>query len=245
MKTSDIYLLARAALLSVLTFAALGLMPANAVTITWNFQEFGSNLSLGTTKTFDVGGSTGYQITASSFANATTWGTTDPSGHKTKLYSKNLGGGETGLGLSDDPSGNHEIWGKTFIQIDVSAALAKGLTNFNFSMGSTTQDEAWDVFGSNQTGIGASLTELYTAGHDQGTSHNLSGYKYYDFFYDSSLGHLYGQNNNVLLATFSGNDVHLTTSVPEPSTWAMMILGFCGLGFLARRRRSHAVHGNA
>jgi hypothetical protein len=26
--------------------------------------------------------------------------------------------------------------------------------------------------------------------------------------------------------------------VPEPATWAMMILGFCGLGFLAYRRRS-------
>jgi hypothetical protein len=31
----------------------------------------------------------------------------------------------------------------------------------------------------------------------------------------------------------------LTTSVPEPSTWAMMLLGFAGLGFVAYRRRSH------
>jgi hypothetical protein len=27
------------------------------------------------------------------------------------------------------------------------------------------------------------------------------------------------------------------TSVPEPSTWAMMLLGFAGLGWLARARR--------
>jgi hypothetical protein len=27
--------------------------------------------------------------------------------------------------------------------------------------------------------------------------------------------------------------------VPEPSTWAMMILGFCGLGFMAYRRRQN------
>jgi hypothetical protein len=38
-------------------------------------------------------------------------------------------------------------------------------------------------------------------------------------------------------------DVHLaganlTTDVPEPSTWAMMILGFFGVGFLAYRRKS-------
>lgn len=29
-----------------------------------------------------------------------------------------------------------------------------------------------------------------------------------------------------------------TAAVPEPSTWAMMILGFAGVGFLAYRRRS-------
>ena len=47
-------------------------------------------------------------------------------------------------------------------------------------------------------------------------------------------------------ATFAnaegGNDViqavSLSPSVPEPSTWAMMILGFFGVGFLAYRRQS-------
>jgi hypothetical protein len=29
-------------------------------------------------------------------------------------------------------------------------------------------------------------------------------------------------------------------AVPEPSTWAMMILGFCGIGFMAYRRKSKA-----
>jgi len=31
----------------------------------------------------------------------------------------------------------------------------------------------------------------------------------------------------------------LTAAVPEPSTWAMMILGFVGLGFMAYRRKSN------
>jgi len=31
---------------------------------------------------------------------------------------------------------------------------------------------------------------------------------------------------------------NLTTDVPEPSTWAMMILGFFGVGFMAYRRKS-------
>jgi hypothetical protein len=32
----------------------------------------------------------------------------------------------------------------------------------------------------------------------------------------------------------------LVTGVPEPSTWAMMILGFMGVGFMAYRRNGHA-----
>jgi len=32
--------------------------------------------------------------------------------------------------------------------------------------------------------------------------------------------------------------VTLTDAVPEPSTWVMMILGFCGLGFLTYRRKN-------
>jgi hypothetical protein len=35
-------------------------------------------------------------------------------------------------------------------------------------------------------------------------------------------------------------DADVTTSVPEPSTWAMMILGFFGVGFIAYRRKSQA-----
>jgi hypothetical protein len=36
-------------------------------------------------------------------------------------------------------------------------------------------------------------------------------------------------------ATFSAT---FTSAVPEPSTWAMMMLGFAGLGFMAYRRKS-------
>jgi len=37
--------------------------------------------------------------------------------------------------------------------------------------------------------------------------------------------------------TFTGPET-IATAVPEPSTWAMMILGFCGLGFMAYRRKN-------
>lgn len=32
----------------------------------------------------------------------------------------------------------------------------------------------------------------------------------------------------------------VVTAVPEPGTWAMMLLGFCALGFMAHRRKSRA-----
>ena len=35
-----------------------------------------------------------------------------------------------------------------------------------------------------------------------------------------------------------GPGTEVTSAVPEPSTWAMMILGFAGVGFMAYRRKS-------
>jgi hypothetical protein len=49
---------------------------------------------------------------------------------------------------------------------------------------------------------------------------------------------------NIIGSSFSNPGVNLsltssvTTAVPEPSTWAMMILGFAGVGFMAYRRRN-------
>lgn len=43
-----------------------------------------------------------------------------------------------------------------------------------------------------------------------------------------------GPNEGVLLDAIS------VAAVPEPATWAMMLLGFAGIGFAMRRRRSHS-----
>jgi hypothetical protein len=48
-----------------------------------------------------------------------------------------------------------------------------------------------------------------------------------------------GRSSGII--TFLQGPPPITTSVPEPSTWAMMILGFAGVGFLAYRRRNPAV----
>jgi hypothetical protein len=46
-----------------------------------------------------------------------------------------------------------------------------------------------------------------------------------------------GFNANGLSFEFSQNVGNSTSAVPEPSTWAMMILGFFGVGFMAYRRK--------
>jgi hypothetical protein len=43
--------------------------------------------------------------------------------------------------------------------------------------------------------------------------------------------------NGNLTGTLATIDIGVPP-VPEPSTWAMMILGFAGVGFIAYRRRS-------
>jgi PEP-CTERM motif len=47
-----------------------------------------------------------------------------------------------------------------------------------------------------------------------------------------------GQTPGSTLFTPTDITASFTTAVPEPSTWAMMILGFCGVGFIAYRRKS-------
>ena len=50
--------------------------------------------------------------------------------------------------------------------------------------------------------------------------------------------HLYNPATVSFAVSLTGEQV---AAVPEPSTWAMMILGFAGVGFMAYRRRSNAM----
>jgi hypothetical protein len=55
----------------------------------------------------------------------------------------------------------------------------------------------------------------------------------------SSIGQITAFDNdmNVVFSASSASG-SVIASVPEPSTWAMMILGFCGVGFMAYRRKA-------
>jgi choice-of-anchor C domain-containing protein len=82
------------------------------------------------------------------------------------------------------------------------------------------------------------------------TSLSDMGWKVYSFDFTAT-----GNTETLTFAStttaFSGNDAYpfafgpaldnvSVTPIPEPSTWAMMILGFLGVGFLAYRRKNIA-----
>jgi hypothetical protein len=51
-------------------------------------------------------------------------------------------------------------------------------------------------------------------------------------------GSLINAHVNTTLTNLAPFDPTVTSAVPEPSTWAMMILGFAGIGFMAYRRKN-------
>jgi hypothetical protein len=191
---------------------ALGAGSAQAVTLIWDLSSPAGVLPLAG-QSYTAGGIT---ISAAGFLNG------NFSTPNLQLFGKTGGGDETGLGSNIDASGDHELNGTQWIQINFTAARAAGVTNFDFVMGSTTDTEAWRVFGSNSA---TSLGSQIFSGNDEGVTHTFSGMNDTFLFYNFQA-----TNGNVLLSEVSG-------VVPEPATWAMMLLGFLGLGFAFRQSR--------
>ncbi|MFI5071840.1 MAG: hypothetical protein ACHP8A_13215 [Terriglobales bacterium] len=219
--------LSRVALAAALfgSCALAGLTPANATTVTWNLASPG-NTDPGSTTTFSstVGPNT-YTLGAAGFTSA--WAATD-------LYIKAGGSGENGLGINNDPTGDHEIYLNTYVRLDTTAARSKGLTNFRFTIGSTTNGEGMDVYGSNSPNSG--LTLLFSDIMAQPGLYNLSAYTYYYFTYDGA--HVQSQQgDNVLLASFAGE----ISTTPLPAALPLFASALGALGLLGwRRKRKNA-----
>jgi hypothetical protein len=213
--------LLRTALTALAVGAAVTLGAGSAQAIVWDLSGGVAppGTSVGTSHNFTAGGIT---ITAAGFtSNAFTTSAT--------LFEKNGGVGEIGLGLTNDPNaGQNEINGSNLIRIDFTNAKNAGVTNFDFQFGSTTSGESWLVFASN-TGTAGSFVQV-ASGSDE-LVHTLVGpvSNFYYFKENTATG---ATLDNVLLAEVSG-----VAAVPEPATWAMMLLGFVGLGFAFRQSR--------
>ena len=211
--------------------AFLGIDHAQAAVVTWDLSTPGGLLGVSQNYT---AGSPPITIRATGFIN----GNFVP-GNETALFGKEAGGDETGLGLNDDPTQSggvfeHELHGTNWIQLDVSKAIAAGVTNLSFTMGSstgctavpcTTGGDSWRVFGSNSaTSLGAQLPGLI--GFDELTSHPLpTGFDFFNF---------QGVTGNVLVGSISGQ----LADVQEPATLTILGTALLGLGLVSRHRKT-------
>ena len=150
------------------------------------------------------------------------------------LFGKNNGIGEQGVGLTGDPSGQHEIFAvaagvpQDFIQLDLSSLIAAGFSGFFFQMGSATLGETWQVSACDASGTlcsnGSTLTgttEALTAAPG-----NLSAS---DPFLDFS-----SNKGNVLLGMLAATPPSTT---PEPSSLGLLLAGMVGLAGMSLLRR--------
>lgn len=218
---------------AILGIAALLTASAGQASIVISFNnptgDLGSN-----THMYSNGG---YSVTASGYSNYN-FGTN--TGTANDLYGKADGGDENGVGLVGDPANQHEIWyaGDGFqttpaIILDVTSLLGN-TTAASFSMGSTTNGEDWILGGYN----GTTWTELLE-GNADGSYTALPGWGTYSQYAFLSGGTVNGNvrtAGNVLLSALD-----VTPSVPEPATWAMMLVGFGAAGFGLRRARGKAL----
>ena len=110
------------------------------------------------------------------------------------------------------------------------------LPELNFSYASTVSSGWGDVYGVQHSGLyvgsGGPTTLTWTIGNvGEFTS-----------VFDALGGNTSSTDFYMRAGTGTYNDwganAVLTSAVPEPSTWAMMLLGFAGLGFVAYRRKS-------
>jgi hypothetical protein len=181
---------------------------ARAATITFNFDTCGGGGtgSCGASTTYNVGG---FSIVA----------TAEAPGSGNLLFAKLNGGDENGLGLTSDPSGQHEITSGFFIQLNISSIL--GNNPLTMLMDSTTSPDAWKIYETNTSGSTTGTT-LAT-----GTTEGAFTINPTDTYLDITA-----TNGNVLLSSLSFN----TAATPEPSILVLLGTGILGLAGAVRRK---------
>ncbi len=152
---------------------------------------------------------------------------------KVNLYSKGSGAfpppsDESGLGLTNDSTGDHEITPGNFIMLDLGNLSISTLGVYTES---TTGGEQWEIWGSDTaltSGQNFTIPGGLT-GFSEGNQNvsSLAGDRY---IFITSLG---TSHNNILLGALTA-----TTATPEPASAALLGVALMGSGLLFRRRIS-------
>jgi hypothetical protein len=185
---------------------------AQATTVTWNFLENGSDVTLGNSATFTE---SGYTLTAYGF---------NVSGNTpTALYAKNDGVGEQGLGIASDPL-DHEINPTAYVQLFTTTTPASSLTSL--LLGSVQAGEIANIYVSSTLGSLGSFVGTVTSD----TTFDISSY-IGEYVGVTASGSSPDGLPNVLLGTVTG-----TVGVPDGGTTVMLLGGaLMGLGLLKRK----------
>ncbi len=192
-------------------FIALALpVKALASPILYNFTS-----PLGTLGTSQSYTASGVTITAYGFNGV---------GGTAKLYGKNDGGDEIGLGIAG--GSDNEINKVNFVQLDLSNLWANNPTSLAMAFGSVQSGEGWKIYGSNT--LGTLSTLLFSGSADYPTAFNFpsipNSYKY--------IG-IQASGGDVLIASLSGNIV----PTPEPATYLLLGSTLLLVGAVTMRRK--------
>jgi hypothetical protein len=206
--------------------------PDGCTTYAFGGASKSGNPDLGSTYSFAPTAGTGSNIVASGF-------TLNSLGKVTSvdLYSKGSSvfpppNDESGIGLVNDRSGDHEITPGSFIELNLGA---NSYTSLGLYTESTTDGEEWEIWGSNTAAhIGNSFTIPST--NSQGV---ITGYTEGDQNISSLAGDRYifitAVKGNVLLGGLEG-----CTAAPEPASVGMLSAALIGLGLLFRKKATKA-----
>ncbi|MDE2294709.1 MAG: PEP-CTERM sorting domain-containing protein [Gammaproteobacteria bacterium] len=217
-------------------------VPASATAINWDFFALagGTNQTLGGNYLFTNPLAPKQSIVAFALVPnlAGTWTSNacNDTANGPCLYAKGAGtlpgNPERGLGLI--PNSQYEIFSPNGIGLVASAPI------LSVSIGSVQSGESWQLQGCIFNNTPCTTIDQGVGGGSNGVI-TLSNLGHYDGYVvdvpcansTTCASTSTNSSNNILLMS-------VTTSVPEPATWALLAAGLAGVGLMLRRRRPSA-----